>query len=108
MEVEKWKRHFRLMAEGKLRPNHKGHYIVNDVQYGSGSREPEIRFVTPLAQTVELAKSELKRDLQRGPLRNTKWKKGKLKRSPLLTKKRRLDYSIRPPGIPAYSKQREL
>ena len=60
MEVEKWKKHFALMAEGKVRPNHKGHYVVEDKQVGSGSREPEIKFVTPIAQAVELAKSELK------------------------------------------------
>ena len=27
-EVEKWRRHFALMAAGKIRPNHNGHYIV--------------------------------------------------------------------------------
>ena len=28
-EVEKWTRHFRLMAAGKLRKDLKGYYIVN-------------------------------------------------------------------------------
>ena len=47
MEVEKWKRHFQKMAEGKIRPNYKGHYIVDDGQIGAGARERAIRFVTP-------------------------------------------------------------
>ena len=69
MEVEKWKRHFQRMAEGKVRPNHKGHYIVEEIQVGSGSREPEINFVTPVAQDIELAKSELKANKGQLPTR---------------------------------------
>lgn len=48
------------MAEGKLRPNYKGQYIVGKEQSGGTVREPTIQFVTPIAQAVELAKSELK------------------------------------------------
>ena len=56
------------MAEGKLRPNNKGHYIVESTLTGNGSTEPEIKFVTPIAQDIELAKSELKEDIkQREP-----------------------------------------
>ena len=62
MDVETWKKHFTLMAEGKLRPNHKGHYIVHNKQKGDGVKEPEIKWVTPLAQDIELAKSELNED----------------------------------------------
>ena len=66
MEVEKWKRHFRRMADGKLRPNPKGKYVVDTNQTGGSSREPSLRFVTPLAQDVELAKSELKENVYKG------------------------------------------
>ena len=48
------------MAEGKLRPNHNGHLIVENVQVGGKSREPNLELVTPLAQYTEMAKNELK------------------------------------------------
>ena len=54
------------MAEGKLRPNPGGKYSVNGNQSGGGSREPMVRFVTPLAQDVELAKSELRDNVYKG------------------------------------------
>ena len=60
MDVETWKRHLTLMAEGKLRPNHEGLFLVDRVQTGRGSKEPKINFVTPIAQDIEMAKSELK------------------------------------------------
>jgi len=50
------------MAEGKVVPNHKGHYIVENVQTGGDSQQPAVRFVTPIAQDIELAKSELNAD----------------------------------------------
>ena len=55
-----WTRHFQRMAEGKLKPNHKGQYVVEKIQMGGTMKEPTINFVTPVAQAVELAKSELK------------------------------------------------
>ena len=51
------------MAEGKIRPNHKGHWVVETIQDGVESRAPEIIFVTPVAHDIELAKSELKEDM---------------------------------------------
>lgn len=60
MEVDKWRRHFTLMSEGKKQSNHKGHYIVEQTQSGEGAQDPEIKFVTPIAQDIELAKSEIK------------------------------------------------
>ena len=101
MEVEQWRRHFQRMAEGKIRPNHKGHYIVDDMQVGSGAREPTIRFVTPVAQDIELAKSKLKRErYSQGSKTIRKRRRGD---SSETADKRRKDFSMRPPGIPAYS-----
>ena len=60
-KVEMWTRHFQRMAEGKLKPDHKGNYVVEKIQTGGVSKEPTIQFVTPVAQAVELAKSELKK-----------------------------------------------
>lgn len=57
-----WRRHFQRMAEGKIRPNRKGHWVVETIQDGGASREPDIKFVTPVAQDIQLAKSELKED----------------------------------------------
>lgn len=53
----------RDISEGRVRPDHKGRYIV-----GSGSinkvapKQVEQPKVTPVAQAVEIAKSELKRE----------------------------------------------
>ena len=60
MDIERWKRHFRDMAEGKLQPAFLGKYLVSAEQSGGKSNEPNVKFVTPVAQAVELAKSELK------------------------------------------------
>ena len=60
MEVDKWRKHFQQMAEGKVRHNHEGHYIVEADQNGKGNREQKKAFVTPIAKNIELANSELK------------------------------------------------
>lgn len=62
MEVEKWRRHFRRMAEGKSRPNHKGHWIVKEIQVGGQPEETILKLVTPVARDIELAKSELEEE----------------------------------------------
>ena len=67
MEVEKWKRHFQKMAEGKIQPDRNGRYIVENVQQGGASRDSSISFVTPVARDIELAKSELKDNKRRTP-----------------------------------------
>ena len=59
-EVNLWRRHFQRMAEGKGHPNAKGQCIVKQVQTGGDSKELDIKFVTPVARDIELAKSELK------------------------------------------------
>ena len=83
-ETKRWVRHFKLMAEGKLRPNAKGQFYVDNHQAGSGTDEKELRveFVTPTAHAVELAKSEIKEK--------------KKKRSP--------EFLWGPPGIPKNKK----
>jgi hypothetical protein len=63
-DIDKWKRNFLRMTEGKTMPNQKGQYLVNSLQSGGsgGDPEPKIKVVTPVAQAVELAKSELARE----------------------------------------------
>lgn len=59
-DIEKWKRHFVRMAEGKTNPDRQGHYRVDSLQSGGEDRlNTKIKVVTPVAQAVELAKSEL-------------------------------------------------
>lgn len=65
-DFKKWEQHFIDISEGRVRPDHKGRYIV-----GSGTRNripspkpvdlPKVTLVTPVAQAIEMAKSELKR-----------------------------------------------
>ena len=57
MDIEKWTKHFRKMAEGKLRKDPKGYYVVDQT---GGTIKPEITVVSPVQQAVNLAKSELK------------------------------------------------
>ena len=66
-DFKKWEQHFVDISEGRVRPDHKGRYIVGS---GSRSRAPpkkdddqiKVELVTPVAHAVEMAKSELKRE----------------------------------------------
>lgn len=102
MEVEKYKRHFRLMAEGKLKPNMHGNYIIEKSQKGGASSQPSINFVTPVAQAVELAKSELQEDEKsykgRDLPQNKKVYKGK-KPAKKTTKRKSNSKSIKKPRV---------
>ena len=42
-KVEIWTLHFRQMAEGKLKSNHKGKYVVEKIQMGGTIKEPAIK-----------------------------------------------------------------
>ena len=94
------------MAEGKIRPNHNGHYVVEDIQTGGEARQPPIKFVTPVDRDVALAKSQLNiKERGRKPT-EIQWvtpiaqdiamAKSELK------KKSKKDFTMRPPGIPVY------
>jgi hypothetical protein len=63
-DFKKWQRPFEDISQGRVRADHKGRYIV-----GSGARwrsptassdDPRLTMVTPIAQTIEMAKTELK------------------------------------------------
>jgi hypothetical protein len=66
-DYEKWIQNFRDISEGRVRPDHKGRYIV-----GSGSRsrdpptklidQPKVALVIPVAQALEMTKLQLKRE----------------------------------------------
>jgi hypothetical protein len=66
-DYTKWEQHFTDVWEGRVRADHRGRYLV-----GRGARwrpnshkvdadTPKIELVTPVAQTLEMAKSELAR-----------------------------------------------
>ncbi|OOZ24258.1 hypothetical protein BOW32_11860 [Solemya velum gill symbiont] len=59
VDVETWKKFFADMVAGKLRPNDRGNYHVATIQTGGNGVKPTIKMVTPTAQAVEIAKSEL-------------------------------------------------
>lgn len=64
-DVKKWEQHFVDVSTELVFPDHKERYII-----GSGSRRrpksqqetPKIELVTPVAQAIEMAKSEQKRE----------------------------------------------
>ena len=66
-DFKKWEQHFVDISEGRVRPDHKGRYIVGS---GSRNRAPpkkdddqiKVELVTPVAHAVEMAKSELERE----------------------------------------------
>lgn len=74
-DPDKWYQHFKDLRDGYVQPDHMGRYIV-----GSGAkfrkltemketlkqkRVPKVELVTPVAQAIEMAKSEVKREKQR-------------------------------------------
>ena len=60
-DVEKWTRHFRRMAAGKLKRQPEGYYLV-DGRTTPPPLEPKLNYeiISPVEQAVNLAKSELK------------------------------------------------
>lgn len=57
LNVEKWRRHVQHMAEGMVKLNSRGHYVVEKLQ--SVGKEPEIEFITSVERDVDLARSVL-------------------------------------------------
>ena len=71
-DTDKWVRHFKEMAEHKMRHakfytlgyNQVGEgkfYTLDNNQVGEGSSDSSVQLVTPVAGTVERARGELKR-----------------------------------------------
>lgn len=64
--VEKWKRHFQLVGDGKIKPQER--YYVTDpiVQKGRGP-EPIVKLETPVQAAIFRAKSELNHNSNLAP-----------------------------------------
>jgi hypothetical protein len=64
-DFKKWEQHFEDISEGRVRPDHKGRYVVGSGSRANSTRDtdrPKVTLVTPVAQAVEMAKSELQRE----------------------------------------------
>jgi hypothetical protein len=76
-DFNKWISHFEDISAGRVHPDYKGRYIVGSgaqhrVQPPSEEKQPSVQLVTPVAQAIEMARSELKRENQnaaRKPIR---------------------------------------
>ena len=81
-DPEKWYQHFKDMSEGYVRPDHRGRYIVGSGNHLRNLTEmrqqpPQVKLVSPVAQAVEMARSEVERkNAEKGEIR----KKGSQKR----------------------------
>jgi len=71
-DYKKWEQHFTDVSEERARADHRDRYLV-----GSGARwrpnthkvepdTPKVQLVTPVAQTLEMAKSELALQIRTG------------------------------------------
>ncbi len=114
-DVEVWQRHFVNMSKGKTKPDKYGHYFVDSVQRGGNNPpEPSIQFVTPTAQAVELAKSELKQqeddrnlNKRRAPSANKKTPNKKRRTAPKKVNKKKRS-STRKRRTPSANKKRVI
>ena len=69
-DYEKYYQHFKDMRDGYVQPDHLGRYLVGSgAKYRkmkeseeSAKQQPTLKLVTPVAQAVEIAKSEVKDD----------------------------------------------
>lgn len=97
-DFNKWINHFEDISAGRVRPDYKGRYIV-----GSGTQHraeppskelhPTVQLVTPVAQAIEMAKSELKREHDEPP---KKLKSIRMQQMYPLTGKRARHSKVRP------------
>ena len=88
--LEKWKKHFLDMVEGK-KSKVKNVYLLNSSkskQVG-GSADPPIKMVTPTQQAVERAKSDLKRSIEEEKMPATAIKRPRIAKKVSKLKKHR-------------------
>jgi len=99
IDVEKWTRHFQLMAQGKLRPNHNGMWIVGDHQGGQAPPSVKLNYVTPTAAAVARAQSEMKMEQKTQKSIRAVKRIGKSKPKKPITERKK-PVKVRPPGKP--------
>ena len=92
-DYDKWYQHFKDLRDGYVQPDHMGRFIV-----GSGAKHrkmkeeeermkqtPAVNLVTPVAQAVEMAKSEVRRGKTRKNGQMPKKGSGKKRKKALIT-----------------------
>ena len=59
--IDEWTNHFKLMAQGKLKPNKHQLFLLNkNTETKPEKNNVQLKLVTPVAQAVEIASSDLK------------------------------------------------
>lgn len=80
-DFEKWTQHFKDIQEGYAKPDRYGRYIVGigarDRQLKETVLRPQVKLISPVAQALEMAKSELKREREMGTTQHKKTKQRK-------------------------------
>ena len=88
-DYDKWKQHFHDIQEGYAKPDHMGRYLVGSGKHLRSKKEntnasqqpPQVKFVTPIAQALEIAKSELRREQSTDQRKNEALRAGKKKKN---------------------------
>ena len=101
-DYEKWIQHFLRMAEGKVRRNAKGQYIVENIQQGGETKwEPRVKMITPIAAALDVARSQLQAEKEKEDL-NRPWDKypmrgrgGRIRKEPYKLNKKKVTRRIK-------------
>lgn len=62
--IEAWKEHFINMAEGKIKPDSNGIWVVRTKKEGEKVNPDSLTLVTPTQQAVDIAKNEVKNSIR--------------------------------------------
>lgn len=68
-DYDKWYQHFKDLSDGYVQPDHLGRYVVGVGERNrklQESQRPVVQLVSPVAQAVEMAKSEIERKKDSG------------------------------------------
>ena len=74
-DYNKWYQHFKDLSDGYVQPDHLGRYVVGVGERNRQLKEterPVVKLVTPVAQAVEMAKSEIERKKEGGSKKRKK------------------------------------
>ena len=93
-DYDKWYQHFKDLSEGYVQPDHLGRYVVGVGERNRKLKEaetPVVKLVSPVAQAVEMAKSEMERESKKRG--GYKRKKETTSNKPLQERLKRFAYS---------------